>query len=121
MGGDPLANPAPTLLLADLSRIDVASLRQRLPEESVEVREEELAPGELGEPATIILLIGLSVASLTGICSWLAMKGKDVKLSLQVQAPGGFGGSISLEITGADTPADVQARIEEKGVTVPLN
>jgi hypothetical protein len=114
-----LATAVPTLVLADLSKSEVASLRQRLPEESIEVREEDLAPGELGEPATIIVLIALSITTLTGICGWLSSKGKDVKLSIKVQAPAGLGGSIDLEITGADTPADLQARFEEKGVTVP--
>lgn len=114
-----MADPSPTLILADLSRSEQADLLERLPDGSAEVRQARLAAGELGEPATAILLIALSVAALTGICGWLSSKGKDVKLSLQVQAPGGLGGSFGLEITGADTPADVQARLAEQGVTVP--
>jgi hypothetical protein len=117
-GGDPLAHPSPTLTLVGLSRSERADLLERLPNGSAEVRQADLAAGELGEPGTAILLIALSVVALAGICSWLSSKGKDVKLSLQVQAPG-ISGGVCLEITGTDTPTDVEAKLAEQGVTVP--
>jgi len=114
-----MADAPPALILAGLSRSEQADLLERLPDGSAELSQAGLAEGELGEPATAILLVALSVAALTGICGWLSSKGKDVKLSLQVQAPGGIGGSFGLEISGSDTPAEVQARLAEQGVAVP--
>ena len=114
-----MSTTPPALIVAGLSRSEQAALVRRLPDGSAEVRQAGLAEGELGEPATAILLIALSAAALTGICGWLSTKGKNEKLALQVQAPGGIGGSFGLEITGADTPADVQSRLAEQGVPVP--
>lgn len=113
-----MADPPTTLIVTGLSRRERMQLLEQLPSGSAEVRHGELAPGELGEPVTI-LVVALSVMALTGICGWLSSKGKDVKLSLQVQGPGGLGGGISVEIKGSDTPGDVQARLAEQGVTVP--
>jgi hypothetical protein len=114
-----MTDPSPTLILAGLSRLDQASLLQRLPSGSAEVREVGLAPGELGEPATVILTIALSVMTLTAICGWLSLKGKDVELTLQAQAPGGIGGTVSVKISGRDTPAEAQAKFADAGISVP--
>jgi len=71
-----MPDPSPTLIVAGLSRSEQAGLLERLPDGSSELRQAGLAEGELGEPATAVVLIALSVAALTGICGWLSSKGK---------------------------------------------
>jgi hypothetical protein len=114
-----LAESSTSLAVSGLSRSEIADLLDQLPEGAARVQQTGLAQGELGEPATLLLLVALSIGALTGICAWLSLKGKNVKLALQVQGLGGVGGSFGLEITGADTPADVASRLAERGVSVP--
>jgi hypothetical protein len=109
-----MSDSSPTLVLAGLSPSDQADLLDQLPDGSAERRKEGLTEGELGEPATAILLIALSVHTLTAICGWVSSKGKDVEVTV---GPSG----ATVRITRADTPADLQARLAEQGISVPAD
>jgi hypothetical protein len=108
-----------TLLVAEgLTRADQADLLDYLPDGAAEVHVADLPQGELGEPATVLILITLSFAAITGLCGWLAAKGRNIKWTFEVRAPGGVGGSFGLEISGGETPEQVTHRLRDRGVVV---
>ena len=57
-----------------ISRADQADLLEYLPEDIVSFRPTKLAPGQLGEPATAIAVIVLSMVAITGVCAWAAFR-----------------------------------------------
>jgi hypothetical protein len=101
-----------------LSRSDKLDLIELLPPGTAVERVQDLPPGELGEPVTMILVIALSVATLTGISAWLASRGKNVEFSLSLEAPG-VKGSVTLKAHGGDTPEQLAAQVRAAGVEVP--
>lgn len=107
-----------TLSIPTLSRADQAELLEHLPAEAVDFRPAGLAPGELGEPATAIAVVSLSMVAITGICAWLAAKGRGVSLALRASAPG-LSADFAITLTEQSTPAAVRADLESRGVSVP--
>jgi hypothetical protein len=108
----------PVLTTDALSRSDRLDLLEVLPPGSAEEQVADLPAGELGEPATAILLITLSVVALSSISAWLASRGKDVEVSLAVQAPG-VSGSFSFKARSGDSAEDLADRVRQHGVDVP--
>jgi hypothetical protein len=107
-----------TLFTQPLSRADQAELLDFMPEGSVELRSVELAAGELGEPATAIAIILLSFTAITGLCAWLAAKGKGVNLGVKISVPG-ISGEINLHLTNETKPETIRQQLAEKGVQIP--
>jgi hypothetical protein len=101
-----------------LSRSDKLDLLEMLPPGVAQERVADLPPGELGEPATIILLITLSMAALTGISAWLASRGKNVEFSVSLEAPG-VKGSITLKASSGDSAEQLADQVRAARVEVP--
>ena len=101
-----------------LSRSDKLDLLEMLPPGTAQERVADLPPGELGEPVTMILLITLSMAALTGITAWLASRGKNVELSLSLEAPG-VKGSITLKARSGDSAEQLADQVRATGIEVP--
>jgi hypothetical protein len=106
------------LTTGPLSRTDKLDLLEMLPPGATQERVADLPPGELGEPVTIILLITLSMTALTGISAWLASRGKNVELSMSLEAPG-VKGSITLKANSGDSAEQLADQIRAAGVEVP--
>ena len=66
----------------------------------------------------MVLLITLSMAALTGIAAWLASRGKDVELSMNLEAPG-VKGSITLKARSGDSAEQLADQVRAAGVQVP--
>lgn len=101
-----------------LSRSDQLDLLEMLPPGATEERVADLPPGELGEPVTIVLLVTLSMAALTGISAWLASRGKNVEFSMSLEAPG-VKGSITLKARSGDSAEQLADQVCAVGVEVP--
>ncbi len=108
----------PVLSTGPLSRSDKLDLVELLPRGSAVEQAVELPPGELGEPVTVVLLITLSIAALTGISAWLASRGKDVEMTLGLQVPG-VTGSFTFKARTGDTVEDIVGRLREYGLDIP--
>ena len=104
-------------LSTPLSRADQAELLEFLPEDQVDFAPAKLAPGELGEPATAIAIVSLSMLAITAICAWLGSKGRGVSLKVNVNAPGVSAG-IDLTLNEQSKPEVVRAELEKNGVKV---
>lgn len=113
-----MATERATLSIPPLSRADQAELLEYLPESAVTFRPAGLPPGQLGEPATAIAIISLSMVAITGICAWLASKGGGVSLSVNASAPGGISAGFSITLTEQSKPEAVRAALA-KGMRVP--
>jgi hypothetical protein len=107
-----------TLSTPALTRADQAELLEYLSEDAVRFRVAPLAPGELGEPVTAIAIVALSMVSITGMCAWLAAKGRGISMTLKASAPG-VSGEITVTVTEQSHPAAVRADFERQGVRVP--
>lgn len=105
-------------LSTPLSRADQAELLEFLPGDQVDFAPAKLAPGELGEPATAIAIVSLSMVAITALCAWLGAKGRGVSLSVNVNAPG-ISGGIALKLNEQSKPEAVRAELEKNGVKVP--
>lgn len=101
-----------------LSRADQAELLEFLPEGSVDFRPVKLAPGELGEPAMAIAIISLSMVAITGLCAWIASKGRGVSVSVNATAPGVSAG-FSITLTEKSKPEAVRDELTKQGIAVP--
>jgi hypothetical protein len=108
------------LSIEGLSRSDALDLLDLLPPGAAQERDEPLPPGELGEPATVMVLLALSFTALTALSGWLASRGKDVELSIGLQAPG-VSGTVSFKARSGDSARDLEARVRQQGVAVPGN
>jgi hypothetical protein len=106
------------LAVSGLSRSEHLDLLDHLPPGAAEVQVQELPPGEQGEPATMLVLIGVTMAALSGIGAWLASRGKDVELGMGVKVPG-VEGWFTFKAKSGDTGDDLRERLEEQGVPVP--
>jgi hypothetical protein len=113
-----MATEHTTLSTMPLSRADQANLLEFLPEDIVDLQPVKLAAGELGEPATAIAIISLSMVAITGLCAWVASKGRGVSLSLTVTAPGVSTG-FSMTINDRSKPEAVRKEVEKQGIPVP--
>lgn len=109
-----------TLSTTPLSRADQAELLEHLPEDAVTFRNVPLAPGELGEPATAIAIVSLSMVAISGLCAWIASKGRGVTFSVNVAVPGMSGG-MTLTLNEQSRPEAVRKELEAKGVQVPVS
>src|SRR5687768_9964010 len=103
---------------APLSRVDAADLAEHVPPGVVSLERPALPPGQLGDPGLIIAAVSLSMTAITGICAWLASRGRDVAVEFEVKAPGVSTG-LKLKISGASTPQQVVQDLAAHGVTVP--
>jgi hypothetical protein len=101
-----------------LSRSEQAEMLEYLPAGAADFRPVGLAPGELGEPGTAIVIVALSMAAITGLCAWVGTRGNDVGLNLKVKVPG-FESEVGLTITGRSKPELVRQELVGKGVVVP--
>src|SRR5687767_11757392 len=110
--------PGTTLSTAPLSRADQAELLEYLPEDAVVFRSAPLAPGELGEPVTAIALIALSMVTITGMCTWLASKGRGFSITLKASAPG-VSGEFGFTVSEQSKPESVRAELTQRGISVP--
>ena len=106
------------LKIEGLSRGDAYDLLDALPAETAETRAEPLPPGRLGEPATLIVLATLSMTALTALTGWLASRGKDVELTIGLEAPG-FRANLGFKARSGDSASDLAARAAEQGIEVP--
>lgn len=106
------------LTTGPLSRSDKLDLEEMLPPGAVQERAADLPPGELGEPVTMFLLITLSMVALVGITAWLSSRGKDVELSLSLEAPG-VKGAITLKARSGDSAEQLAGQVRAAGVEVP--
>jgi len=113
-----MANEGVVLTTAGLSQSDQADLLDFLPVDAVEFRPVKLPAGELGEPMTAIAIISLSFVAITSICAWLSVKGKGVKFSASVNAPG-VAAAVNLTLTNESKPEAVREELEKQGVQVP--
>jgi hypothetical protein len=89
-----------------LSRSEQAALFQRMPDAVVEVRPVELGSGDLGEPGAALIVIALTMITLSALCAWLSMQGKNITVEVK-----GLGASFQLDITDTDTPKQIRDRI----------
>lgn len=106
------------LTMSGLSRTEQLDLLDHLPPGAAEVRTDDLPPGELGEPVTALVLITLTIASLTGIGTWLSSRGKDVEMSFGIKVPG-VSGSFTFKAKSGESGEQMAQRIEdEHGVQV---
>jgi hypothetical protein len=112
-----VATNGPHIATGGLSRSEQLDLLECLPPGSAELRSVEAPPGELGEPVMAIALIALTTSALAGVCAWLANRGKDVELDLEVHA-GSIGGAFSFKARSGDSAEDLVRRVEERGVEV---
>jgi len=113
-----MANEGAVLTTSGLSQSDQADLLDFLPPDAVEFRPVKLPPGELGEPMTAIAIISLSFVAITSLCAWLSVKGKGVKFSASVTAPG-VSAAVDLTLTNESKPEAVRQQLEKQGVQVP--
>ena len=113
-----MTNGNMTLSTTPLSRSDQAELLEFLPEDAVEFAPAKLAPGELGDPATAIAIVSLSMVAITALCAWLGSKGHGVSLSVNVNAPG-IAAGVALTLNEHSKPEAVRADLEKQGVKVP--
>jgi len=72
----------------------------------------------LGEPATAIAIISLSMVAITALCAWLGAKGHGVSLNINVTAPG-ISTAVALTLNEHSKPEAVRANLEKQGVKVP--
>lgn len=103
---------------APLSRMDGADLADHLPPGSVSFARPALPPGQLGDPGLVVAAVALSITAITGICAWLASRGRDVALEVDVKAAGMSTG-FKLKVSGGSTPQQVIEQLAAHGVTVP--
>jgi hypothetical protein len=113
-----MATERATLTLP-LSRAEQAELLDYVPASSISLRTDGLAPGELGDPATAIAIVSLSMVAITGICAWLASRGRGVSVTVNASAPGGFSAGFSITLTEQSKPEAVRAQLAAKGIDVP--
>jgi hypothetical protein len=100
-----------------LSRSEQAELFDVMPQGAVTVRPVELAPGDLGEPGSALVVIALTMTTITALCAWLSTRSKNVKMGLKISALGAAA-EFNLEVTGADTPAQIRERVRAKGINM---
>lgn len=105
------------LTMSGLTRSEQLDLLDHLPPGAVEVRTEDLPPGELGEPVTAMVLIAVTIVALTGIGAWLSSRGKDVEMSFGLKVPG-VSGSFTFNARAGETGEDLARRLEQQGVPV---
>ena len=113
-----MTNGNATLSTMPLSRADQAELLEYLPDDQVDFSPAKLNPGELGEPATAIAIVSLSMVAISALCTWLGAKGHGVSLSVNVNAPGVSAG-IALTLNEKSKPEEVRGDLEKKGVKGP--
>ncbi len=101
-----------------LSRMEQAELLEYLPEDAVTFRPAALAPGALGEPATAIAVLSLSMVAISGMCAWLAAKGRGFSMSMKATAPG-VSGEFTFAVSDRSTPEQVREELESRGIAVP--
>ena len=86
-----------------------------LPEEAVDFRPAKLAPGELGDPAAAIAIVSVSMVAITGLCMWLAAKGRGVSFTIKATAPG-VSGEMSITLTEQSKPRAVADQLAAGGI-----
>jgi hypothetical protein len=104
-------------LLQPLSRSEQAELFELMPKEAVTARPVDLAPGNLGEPATALIVIALTMTTLTALCAWLSTRGKNIKMAIKLRALGAVS-EVQFEITSADTPEQVRELLHSRGIDI---
>jgi hypothetical protein len=115
-----MTNETATVSIRALSQIDKLELLEHVDSTLVRFHHAPLASGELGEPVTALATIAISLASITGLCAWLANKGGDAAVEADIKAAG-ISASFKLRLTGKSTPDSVRKQLEEKGIDVTAN
>jgi hypothetical protein len=113
-----MSDGGPRLETPLLTRLEQADLLDHLGAGAVSFAQPALPPGQLGDPGLAVGLIALNMTAIVGLCAWLAARGRNVGLELNVKLPGVESG-LKLQVSGASTPEQVAKQLEARGVNVP--
>lgn len=100
-----------------LSRSDQMELLEYLADSAVEFETANLAPGQLGEPTTAIAIVAVTMVVISGLCAWIASKGRGVSMSVDLKGSG-ISAGLSLTLSESSTPEIIREELKKLGLEV---
>ena len=77
--------PPSEIRIGGLDKADVLELGEYVPEDAVEVEEQETPPGAFGELATATAIVLVSAMALKGFVAWLAYRSRGKKVEYEIE------------------------------------
>jgi len=107
---------AQSLMIDGLSRFEALELVECMEGSDARLVEpaEDLTAAEYGDIVAVAVVFAATAVAISGMVTWLASQGKNVKFRARIGAPGSM--DIEFSVTPSTTEEDVSCKLKESKV-----